>query len=225
MKIQQVNEHFAQKWENIALFYPHKTGILLISETSQETHTLQQVKIQQLPNTCWVFENEYHQLPNPTQKEQRNSFSSRGYKVEKTLLWQKDNELYVFMIEMKSELTLENMSSCIKKYEHSLNFFAPYLAAHPHFQSLPELYIKPVGVLCYNAEGDYSNIHTFKYGKTKPRFRKKYIEEKKRAFLMEVKPLVLEAKEMPVIFLQTPQNQDNNFSIDFSEIYQKLTHI
>ncbi len=74
----------------------------------------------------------------------------------------KEGFLYLFMIEMKSELSLKELSQCIKKYEHSLNFVITYLAAHPHFQSLTELSIAPVGVLCYNAEDDYHKERDFR---------------------------------------------------------------
>lgn len=227
MKIQEINNHISKKWNDIALFYPNNTGFLVIDETSTKSDILKQVKILQLPDNCWVFENEFYQLPNVT-KEHRNSFSSMGDKVEKTIIWQKDHVLYLFMVEMKSLLTLENVSSCIKKFEHSLNYFVTYLAAHPYFQSLSELYLTPIGVVCYNEDADYSNFrnpYELSYGKTKPRFKKKYIDEKKRSFLMEVEPIVLEAKEMPVIFLQTPNDKDSHFSLNFQDIYLKLTTI
>ncbi len=88
MKIAKINKYLQEKWQEIALFYPNKTGILKISEISEKKYVLKEVKIAELPNDCWVFENEYYQSPN-INNEQKSSFSSAGFKVKKTIIWQK----------------------------------------------------------------------------------------------------------------------------------------
>lgn len=226
MKIQLLNEHLSQKWEEIGLFYPLKANYLEINETEMDKKkdNLLWIKLENIPAECWIFENEYIQMENPKLSTQKASFSTAGDKVEKMLVWVKDNFLYLFMVEMKTTLTIDNVSNCIGKFEHSLNFFVSYLASHAHFRAFSHLYIAPIGMIFYNQEGDYSNPYKFNYGKTKPRFKEKYIKANKRSFLMQIEPISLAQKEIPVLYFQNPQHT-TGFEINFDEILQRINEI
>ena len=73
-------------------------------------------------------------------------------------------------------------------------------------------------MIFYNQEGDYSNPHKFNYGKTN------ILKANKRSFLMEIEPISLAQKEIPVLYFQNPQHT-TGFEINFDEILQRIKDI
>lgn len=224
LKINQfaLNERIAERWEEEKLFYPLASSYIKIEETNlnAKKEDLCFVEIKNLPENCWIFENEYYMLHKD--KKQANSLSSAGQKVEKTLIWEEKKRLRILLIEMKTSLTYENVSECIQKIESSLNTFATFLAAHPKFQQLEKI-IAPMGLICYNIEG-YKDQQTRHLGKTGRNFQTQYVEKRLVEFNLSIQPLVLQEMPIPIAFRINPTFSQNikGFTLDFEEIYQKL---
>lgn len=222
----KLSQKISERWEEEKLFYPSECDVLEIREVAPKKMNLLFIKIENLPEGCWVFDNEYDNSHKDKNK-QAGSLSSAGKKVEKTLIWEDDKRLRVLLIEMKTDLTFKNVAECVNKMESSLNTISTFLAAHPKFQYLEKI-ISPMGLVCYNLEGfQYQNTGYLDKGETVHNFKKQYVDKKLREFQLAIHPITLIPMPIPVAFRINPtfEQDSQGFTLDFSEIYQKLKTI
>lgn len=84
---------------------------------------LRYVNVTSIPNNVWVFDNEY--------KDSR--LSSGGSKIEKTMIFLKDDVLYLIPIELKSKIrTNDFKKKVLKKFYHSFDFIISHLFVFKH---------------------------------------------------------------------------------------------
>lgn len=232
MRVSEIKTHVSKTCKDIRLFYPNNDGHLVIEESENNNNKtdLRKVNISNLPN-CWIFEHEFYQLPTSQNILQRGSFSNMGNRVEKSIIWQEGELLYILMIEMKSEIVPNKIASYIDKFEHSLNALATHLAVHSHLSEMSTLEIFPVAILLYNTDNQCKNDY---FSDKSPRlldsssvkiFKEKYIEEGKRNFKIGIFPnaLQMDNRPTPILFLKNPTNNLGAFNLDFEEIRMQIS--
>ncbi len=234
IKLQEIASRVFLKCQEIRLFYPLNQSHLLIQESDiKDNYNLKQIEIQSLPNDCWIFEHEFYQLSSSSNILQKDSFSNMGRRVEKSILWKNENIIYVFLVEMKTSLIPKKVAEYVEKVEHSLNTISLQLAVNQYFNKLENSILFPVSLLCYNHDDEcvssYFNdkaAHKILDSNANKRFKERYIELDERAFKMEIFSTALDWKSrIPFIFLKNETENANSFTINFSEIYDKLTKI
>lgn len=115
------NSNIIDKFSEIGLYKRLAESSYKVEESQLEgDDSLRSVNITSIPSDVWVFDNEY--------KDSR--LTSGGSKVEKTMIFLKNDILYLMPIELKSKIrTNEFKRKVLKKFFHSFDFFTPHLFA------------------------------------------------------------------------------------------------
>jgi hypothetical protein len=254
MKIKEHRDRITSKLKELQVFYPYTgTGSLLIDGGTKEEKRdsrvlLKNVTVSNIPQqNVWIYNNEFAQMPENQSVEQKNSFTSEGKKVEKSILLIREKDILIFMVELKRTLELKHFSesdrkSVINKLLNSINQIAIHLTINKEFNVFEDKKIYPICIFCYNYEStDFvSDEKTEFEGEAQPTnplksnqenessspkkiFKKNYIDGNLRAFTIPIEPLLFETTQIPILFYQNPNNTPTeSFDIDFQDFFTKL---
>ncbi|MCU0393799.1 MAG: hypothetical protein MUE81_22020 [Thermoflexibacter sp.] len=169
---------------------------------------------------CWVFESE-------TPKDK--CLGAGGKTVERSILYLKDDRLYVLMIELKSQVKdCNKLRKKVKdKFECSIARIAIFLASNTRFLIQKDIQLYPVGILCFNKdEYDTAQGGTSDICKNFTQFKNN--GKVNNGFNIEIQPVTLNTLRIPILFFQNPIFQENNdatssqFDLNFVEIMNEL---
>ena len=224
MLLTQIRHNVTNQLNDIKVFYEYFEDKLAISETETKKDNLEKVIVCNLPcENIWVYENEAYQNK-AILHEQRGAFASASVKVEKTILYKKDDKLYAFLIEMKTSMTAKQFSNCKDKIEQSLSTLSVFIAAHTDLPTFKNTELVPIGVLCYSY--DEVEIHGFSdKSSTQPTFYQHFTTTKGNDMKITVEPVSLQPYRIPIVFCQNPNQSPvtNSFEIDFESILKRVT--
>lgn len=239
--INNIRGHVTNKLSEITVLreFRNNSGVLRIFETESNSdedrkpsigkELLNEVTISSIPlNNVWIFENEFstQQFSNDIIKSQGGAFTSHGKKVEKTIIFHNGGKLYLFMIEMKREISPRKMhEDVIRKFEQSLSTLAVFISAHYDFPEFIDSTIYPVGICCYNYYNDPQPNYNRDVNRTAGRVRKMY-EEGNRMIPLSIEPLGLNKMMSPILFYENPNREPVTkiFNVDLCDVMIKLGH-
>jgi len=212
MLVSQLSKSIANNIEDLEVLKKIYDGKYSVEEAEAD---LSKVNVINLPKeNIWCFQSEIQDI---------DCLRNENNTVECTILHLNGRKLYAYMIELKSGLSKKNIGGLKKKFTCSLVTLTLYLSSHPHFSSLDNVEIFPIGVTCFN-ENTYQihykskAVHYSPLQKTVHEFNPKNDFHKTSARL---KPITLIPMAIPILFFQnpdwmpTPPNTTNEFTIDF----------
>ena len=236
MKLNEINDLVSNGIKEIKLIKKCLDKSITISgETKEEKHYLSYIEINNLYGKNWIYEAEYKNLTNTKCFKQNNMPT-----VERCLLHLSDNRLYIFMIELKSEIKdCKRLRIKVKdKFVCTLTNLSILLSGNSNFAEFEKKELYPVGLLFFNKDNfDAKQIIS---KKTKEIHKKasdicvqfsKYQQERKNAnksYVISIEPDTLEKMPIPIIFFQNIHYKKNNqgdsnfFNIDFQDLINIL---
>ncbi|MFT5619040.1 MAG: hypothetical protein ACI85I_002277 [Arenicella sp.] len=233
-EVKGFQEHITRQLEDVVgVLKRFSNGNLKIEERNKELDgvgaDLHSVSINNIPKeNIWIFDNEFYQ--NKTNKEnkiltsQKGAFSSAGKKVELTVIYEKDNYLYLILIEMKTSMNSKKYSEVIDKMESSLSTISVFLSAHPHFSQLDNKHLYPIGICCYNYLLDEAtNSKYIISGGNRSTFKSNFLDKNWMEFIASIEPIALNSMSIPfLLFNNKNEPKTNAFDIDFKQIFERL---
>ena len=236
MKLNEINDLVSKGIKDIKLIKKcNDETITILGETEEKKHYLSYIEINNLYGKNWIYEAEYKNLTNIKCFKKNNMPT-----VERCLLHLSDNRLYIFMIELKSEIKdCKRLRIKVKdKFVCTLTNLSLLLSGNSNFAEFGNKELYPVGFLFFNKDDfDAKQIINKKtkeiHEKTSDICKQfnKYKQEGKNAnksYVISIKPDTLEKMPIPVIFFQNGhyknniQGDSNFFNVDFSDLINIL---
>ncbi len=233
MKLGEINELVSNGIDNIGLIRNFFDNSIIISGEGENTNKkqkidyfLKEIQIENLSGQNWVYEAEYKNL------SQNKCMKNAPMKtVERCFLHLTDRYLYVFMIELKSQISdCKKLRTKVKeKFTCTMTNLSILLSGNNHFSEFKEKEIYPVGLLFYNKDCfdiKEVNKNSSDICKKFKNFKTDAINSKSNR--IKIKPVILKELDIPILFYQNNdyKNQtyrtSNFFSVDFNDIINIL---
>ena len=226
MKFEEINNLVAENIEDIGLIrkYYNKSVTILGDKAEKKQridYFLQKVEIENLTGENWIFEAEYNNLK--ANKCLKNPSSKT---VERCILHLSDSRLYVFMIELKSQINeCRKLRNVKDKFVCTLTNLSILLSGNTNFQQFKDKELFPVGILVFNKE-EFDISKTGKSDICKKFKEYKEHEKESRYYLISIEPVTLNKMTIPIVFYQNNHYQrensgnSNSLQLDFKDILE-----